>query len=333
MYNNTSSLSHNLLQDTENYLWIIISPILLLLGISGNCLCFVVVWKMKFWRKTPLFLLAVLSITDVTVLLDGLLRYWVMYAFDLDFRNLSNAGCKINLFVLYLSMQFSAWILVCVTVDRFVKTNFPLKYIRVATIAKTSISILVILIVLSGIDLHYFWTNGLVNGTCKSVTKEIKYFEDKIFVYIDLTVMSLVPSVVIISLNCFIYRALQQQEKFRNKSVVESRVQNSIQNKRRFSRKLTRMLLIVSCYFSISTLPISIYNVYDSYEKPEDVEANSIKNIVWTVTYLFQYTNYSVNFILYAAHNKVFRNKMKETIGFKPQGYVYILLKCYRFHI
>ncbi|XP_052077874.1 psychosine receptor-like [Mytilus californianus] len=88
---------------------------------------------MRFWRRTPLLLLAVLAITDITVLLDGLLRYWIEYTFKIDIRTLSDASCKINLFILYFAMQYSSWILVCLIVDRFIKTNFPFLYIKKLT--------------------------------------------------------------------------------------------------------------------------------------------------------------------------------------------------------
>lgn len=304
-------------------MWKCVSPILILLGLFGNLLSLSVVWKLKFWCKTPLFLLAVLSVTDLTVLLDGLLRYWVKYTFEFDLRALSNGSCKVNLFVLYLSMQYSSWILVCITADRFIKTNFPFVYLRRMTITKTLISIVIIFILLSGVNLHYFWTNGLINGTCDSLKDEYLDFEENKVVYIDLTFMSLVPSIIMVILNCFINRALRQQMTFRNQTVVEFKTHNKIANRRKFSRKLTRMLLIVSCYFIASTLPFSIYNIYDTYVKPKDTLSKQKKSFVRTFTYLFQYSNYSLNFIWYAAHNKVFRNMMKESIGFKPNGYVF----------
>lgn len=314
-----------LLQQSEKYLWRCISPILILIGVFGNILNISVVWRMKFWRKTPLFLLAVLAVTDITILLDGLLRYWINYTFDFDIRSISNGSCKVNLFVIYFSMQFSSWILVCMTVDRFFKTNFPFAYIRIVTIKKTVVIVLCTFVVLSAVNLHFFWTNGLVDGECTSVNEKYFNFEEYTFVYIDLVLLSVIPFLIMAVLNCFIYRALKEQISFRSTSVVGStrhrRQDNKRHNKRQFSRKLTRMLLFVSCYFLVSTVPISAYFIFDSYVHYDDNALyDARKDVAWSILYLFQYSNYSLNFIWYAAHNKVFREKMKEVLGFKSKG-------------
>jgi hypothetical protein len=122
-----------------------------------------------------------------------------------------------------------------------------------------------------------------------------------------------------IILNVFIFRALNKQLAFRKRSVVASRKDKQKESRRLFSRKLTRMLLFVSFYFLVSTVPISVYFMYDSYVKFDDDLHNGRKDVAWSVLYLFQYSNYSLNFVWYAAHNKVFRDKMKEVFGFKPK--------------
>ena len=308
------------LELVTQYLWRIVSPVLILVGVVGNCVNLAVVWKMRFWRRTPLLLLAILALTDITVLLDGLLRYWINYTFDVDVRTISDASCKINLFVIYLGMQFSSWILVCMTIDRFIKTNFPFTYMRVITVRKAYVVVLVLFVFLSGVNLHFFWTNGIINSTeCDDITTSYENFEEYVFVYIDFSILSAVPFIIMIILNVFIFRALNKQLAFRKRSVVASRKDKQKESRRLFSRKLTRMLLFVSFYFLVSTVPISVYFMYDSYVKFDDDLHNGRKDVAWSVLYLFQYSNYSLNFVWYAAHNKVFRDKMKEVFGFKPK--------------
>ncbi|XP_063416037.1 psychosine receptor-like [Mytilus trossulus] len=312
------------LHSIESYLWTYVSPVLILVGVFGNCLSIAVLKKMRFWRRTPLFLLVVLAVTDITVLLDGLLRYWINYAFKIDIRTLSNASCKINLFVIYIAMQYSSWILVCMIIDRFLKTNFPFLYMRVATMKKTCLIISVLFIILAGIDLHFFWTNGIKDGECDDLNQKYHNFGEFVFVYIDIVVLSALPFLIMLILNVFVYRALKRHHEFRSTSIVESRHSKRKRgNRRQFSKKLTRMLLFTSAYFLCSTVPISVYFIYDSYVKFEDDLNNAKKDVAWSVMYLFQYSNYSLNFVWYAAWNKVFREKAKEIFGFKPKGFRY----------
>ncbi|XP_052077875.1 psychosine receptor-like [Mytilus californianus] len=322
---NASEQSFNIdevstLNSVESYLWTYVSPVLILVGVFGNCLSIAVLRKMRFWRRTPLFLLVVLAITDITVLLDGLLRYWINYAFEIDIRTLSDASCKINLFVIYFAMQYSSWILVCMIIDRFLKTNFPFLYMRVATMKKTCLIVLILFIILVGIDLHFFWTNGIIDGECDDLNEKYHNFGEFVFVYIDIVILSALPFLIMLILNVFIYRALKRHHEFRSASVVQSRCSRRRGNRRQFSKKLTRMLLFNSAYFLLSTVPISVYFIYDSYVKFKDDLNNARKDVAWSVLYLFQYSNYSLNFVWYTAYNKVFREKAKEIFGFKPKG-------------
>ncbi|XP_063416038.1 C-C chemokine receptor type 1-like [Mytilus trossulus] len=313
------------LKIAESYVWTYVSPVLIVVGILGNCLNLAVLKKLRFWRRTPLFLLFILAITDITVLLDGLLRYWIEYTFKLDIRTLSDASCKINLFVLYFAMQYSSWVLVCLIIDRFIKTNFPFLYMRVATIRKTSIIALAAFIILAGINMHFFWTNGIKgkNGACGNLTPAYEYFGEYVFTYIDLVILSLLPFTIMLILNIFVYRALRKHLKFTKSSVVESRNSRKTPNRRHFSQKLTRMLLLNSSYFLLTTVPISVYFIYDSYVKYED-ELNKTKmDVARSVLYVFQYSYYSLNFVWYATCNKAFWEKTKEIFGFKSHGFKY----------
>ncbi|XP_071128068.1 psychosine receptor-like [Mytilus edulis] len=310
----------HILTSVENYLWTYVSPVVILIGVFGNCLNIAVLKKMQFWRHTPLLLLAVLAVTDITVLLDGLLRYWIKYAFKLDIRTLSDASCKFNLYVIYFSMQYSSWILVCLIVDRFIKTNFPFLYMRLATIKKTCVIIIVIFTILSGINMHFFWTNGIKDEQCNDIKPEYLNFEKFVFVNLDFVVLSVLPFSIMLILNVFVYRALQQHHKFRSSSVVNSRNSRRTYTKRQFSQKLTRMLFFNSIYFLFSTFPISVYFIYDANNKFKDDLKNAKKHVAWSLLYLLQYSNYSINFLLYAACNKVFREKAKEIFGLKPKG-------------
>ncbi|CAG2197115.1 unnamed protein product [Mytilus edulis] len=310
------------LKRAESYVWTYISPVLIVVGILGNCLNLAVLKKLRFWRRTPFFLLFILAITDITVLLDGLLRYWIKHTFKLDIRTLSEASCKINLFVLYFAMHYSSWILVCLIIDRFIKTNFPFLYMRVATIRKTSVIALAAFIILAGINMHFFWTNGIKgkDGSCGNLTPAYEYFGEYVFTYIDLVILSLLPFIIMLILNIFVYRALKRHLKFTKSSVVESRNSRKAPNRRHFSQKLTRMLLLNSSYFLLTTVPISVYLIYDSYNKCENELKKTKMSVAKSVLFVFQYSYYSLNFVWYATCNKAFWEKTKEIFGFKTHG-------------
>ncbi|OWF43784.1 growth hormone secretagogue receptor type 1-like [Mizuhopecten yessoensis] len=306
-YSTTSAPNDQLLDEVGSYLWKVLSPLLFIVGIFGNTLSVIVLRRMRFWKKPSLFFLVPLAFTDTTVLCVGLSRYWVREMFDFDLRLISQAGCKINFFVLYISMQFSSWILVCFTFERFLKTNFPFRYIRIMTVKKEKLALVIIFVILVFVDGHFFFTNGLTDRDgsldCSSLTNATFYFDEYVFVYIDLAFLSIVPAVLMIIMNICIIRVLRRSIQFLRTSSSGS----SAANRQRYSIKVTKMVLLTSSYFIFATLPICLYYIVDSYTHTDDVVINAQKDLAWSVVYIFQYSNYAMNFFLYTAANDKFR--------------------------
>lgn len=146
----------------------------------------------------------------------GMINFWrsIRETFLVDVRTLSNFGCKVNLFCIYWSMQFSSWILVCVVLERCIKTNFPLRYPRLVTMPRCIMLVLFLTVFLSGVDLHYFWTNGLISEDseidCTSLTVGYFNFEEFIFTYVDFCVLSAIPFLLMIGMNMFIIRVIRR---------------------------------------------------------------------------------------------------------------------------
>ncbi|CAG2218004.1 unnamed protein product [Mytilus edulis] len=74
------------------------------------------------------------------------------------------------------------------------------------------------------------------------------------------------------------------------------------------NKKLTRMIFWTSVYFLLTTLPISIHFCVDSFLKPGSTKETSDKiDLSEAILYLFQFTNYSVNFYIYCKFKDAFR--------------------------
>ncbi|XP_064608198.1 thyrotropin-releasing hormone receptor-like isoform X1 [Liolophura sinensis] len=298
----------------------IISPILLLLGLVGNVLVILVLGCKRPRQSTTLFYISVLAITDLFVMYTGLLRYWIRSVSDMDIRDISHWGCKIHLFVLYLSMDFSSWILVCVSVERFVGVYFPLKSREWCTIGRARTTLLIVFVCLVGINAHFFWTNGINNdGECGSLTEAYLFFDEYIFVWIDFTVMSIIPFLAMLICNCFIIRSLLKLKK-RHKDMSaglkfpnESPIHVS---------STTKMLLVVSFVFLVTTLPMSVYLITDSfYQENKSDKVSAQLDLARAICCLIQYINYAANFYLYCLRAKQFRQALKNLVRHRSERY------------
>ena len=301
-------------EKVSEILWKIFPVIIFAVGMIGNLSNVAVVRQLGVKRQPTLVFILFLSITDSIVLISGLPRYWILYTFDYDTRVISNGMCKISLFSIYASMQYSSWILVGVCIERCVKTYFPFKYRQIYTFKSVTIGLFIILFCVCIIDMHFFWTNGIntyTEGSCDSLTDHDHYFDEYVFVFIDFGFLSAAPFLIMFVSNILLARVLKRIQTQR-----ESMMHNIIyQRTQRVSVKMTRMLLITSIYFVVTTAPVSIYFIVDTYYRPKfNDEQNAKLDLAWTIVYLFQFSNYSVNFYLYGACNRRFRQEFRRII-------------------
>lgn len=200
-----------------NYIWIYVSPILLIVGTVGNLLSIAVLLRKRMRRSTTMFYLTCLSFADLFTLYTGLLRYWIRRAFDVDIRNLSDMGCKIHTFLVYVSLDLTVWILVSVTVDRCLSVSFPFKAKRMCTLKRSKWMVIIILTVLVLINMHFLWQLELVDTwefRCDANSEAADNFYNYVWPWIDLCVFCLVPFTVMIICNAkIIYQIVLSQRK------------------------------------------------------------------------------------------------------------------------
>ena len=167
-------------------------------------------------------------------------------------------------------------------------------------------------IVCLSLNLHFFWTNSLVKTgnvyKCKNPPNKYYIFEEKYYAFDDLVMLSILPFIVMFTMNLLIGKSLHESRVFRRCSIPNPK------SRRRFirsSKKLTRMLFFTSIYFLVTTLHVSIFFVVDSFVKDPDNNLTTAKlNLAKAVLYLLQFSNYAVNFYIFIEVNDKFRNHL-----------------------
>ena len=105
-------------------LYIYLSPILLVFGLVGNVLSFLVMSKRARAPPPTYLYLTVLAVVDVLALYVPCVRGWLVFVADIDLMVVLHCSWY---FIVYFSVcNMSVYIVVSVTVDRFIHTFFPL---------------------------------------------------------------------------------------------------------------------------------------------------------------------------------------------------------------
>lgn len=285
-------------------------PILIIVGTIGNVLSFAVYAMKKYKGKPIAMYIKVLSVLDTIMLIVGMLQYWLLFNFFP--ASLSESHCHGMFFVVNFFGNYSHWLIVVLTVDRFVSVVLPHKtYFSPRRIKQVIFFIAVIALIK---NFHYMWTTDYVfnrkRGVAMCAYGLISKGADVTgYQWFDMCISSIIPFAIIISLNICIFIALKKRDSIREKS---SKV-NSVSALAK--RNLTIMLLVVSSVFVILTAPLFVFRLYFSMinvAKYSKLTASYF--ITHHICHKLWYTNNGVNFFLYCMLRKRFRDDLSGII-------------------
>ncbi|XP_052796430.1 FMRFamide receptor-like [Mya arenaria] len=317
-------------------IWKVVPPILIMFGTVGNSLTIVVLTRKSIRASTTALFLTVLAFSDLIVLYSGLLRQWLIYLFTTDVRHVSEAGCKINMWLVYSSLDFSAWILIAVTLERVISAWFPHNAKTICT-KKSAIAFLIAICgfilalnahILYGMvyKIHFDKSGVPELKKCLEVNDAYYSFFNKVWPWIDLCAFCVIPFfVIVIGNGLILFKVLKSQRKAKS-AVVPSvsagaRARSGPSGAQGKHPSMTAMLFTLNVVFLVSTSPVSIYNIGYAYwisgASPHRVAQ---LDFWWAVVNMFMYTNNSLNFLLYCLSGTKFRREVVKMFRSKPNA-------------
>ena len=178
-------------------------PVIVLMGTVGNALSFCVLVRRRM-RSTPMyFYLTLLAVADTFVLYVSAFKVWIRALTQFEVLHVSNVGCKLIMFILLCSFYMSAWLVVLVTLDRFLVIWFPFRGYLLMRIRQARLTAAVLAVVVVVYNVHIFWTIGLhrLGSSPTCVADEDNFFMTHVFEYLKLISYCVVPFFIVIGLN------------------------------------------------------------------------------------------------------------------------------------
>lgn len=338
-------------------IWKYTPPILIVVGTFANILSIIVLLRKSMRTSTTMFYLTVLACGDILVLYTGLLRYWIQYAFDIKLREFSNFGCKLHVFLVYFSLDFSTWILVAVTIDRCIFVCLPFKSRTYCTMKHAKIAVVTICGVIFLLNSHLFGTVALDDTLgCYGVSSFIL----SVWPWIDFCVFCIGPFTVMIICNIFIIRQIVLSNKrieshsgsgmLSPKTAIPSTsiagnnngniaTNNALQNKAKKNKSkkrlrkisnVTIMLLTVNIVYFSCTLPIAVYLIgYKFWVPGASKERRATLDLVWAISNFLQYMNNTIHFFMYCLTSPKFRKELFYLFNIKSKTQEFEQSKLY----
>lgn len=209
----TTTIATTTASEESKVLFVIyIFPVILIIGSICNVITFLVMRRKKLRNQSTGFYMAILAIADELALLVGCLNYWLYEYKRIFILHTSTIACKAFSVILYTTMDFSVWMVVIMTIERFIAVSFPLKSMYVCTVKKAKLATLVLVILLFTINSQFLLTHSLtirsdLNSTeqgCQSRSGKYDFFMNKLWPWIDASKYSFVPLLTIIVFNVLI---------------------------------------------------------------------------------------------------------------------------------
>ncbi|XP_069138304.1 cysteinyl leukotriene receptor 2-like [Argopecten irradians] len=295
-----------------------VPPIMIIFGTFGNIFSIYILTRKNIRQSTCTVYLIVLACSDLVVLYTGLLRTWISATFQDDIRTHTSGICKIHTWLVYVSLDFSAWILVAVTAERVALVWFPHQAKTRCTKRTAAFVITPIFVCLMVINSHIFYgidnvkvTNG--NSTtikCSFVSSDYQRFFEELWPWVDLTIFCGLPFCFLVTGNVLIITKVFASQRATKRKVDPHNPQSRSQRSQMSSMSV--MLFCLNCVFLLCTTPVSIYligYVHWSRDATETTKANL--SLVWTLVNVLMYANNTFNFLLYCVSGSRFRAEVR----------------------
>ncbi|KAL6258558.1 hypothetical protein P5V15_010513 [Pogonomyrmex californicus] len=310
-------------------------PSIILLGLVGNLLSCVVFLKTHLKLRSSSYYLAALATTDFSFLMS-LLLVWLNSTIGWKVFN-NNGWCETLVYVSAVCSSLSVWLIVAFTVERFIAVQYPLHRPHMCTVARAKTIILVLTILALACHSYSFVTAGVVKNQGGDDVCELKieYLEImQIISIVDSIASLIVPLVLIIVMNTMIMRNLlkfgrrfhqepgytancsNREKSDINLNQIPVNVRSSCRNLgSRFNQEsITKMLVLISTVFILLNLPSYVIRLCVFFFA---LAKKNTPETLWCLQQFFMllyYTNFSINFLLYAMCGITFRRCLEQIL-------------------
>jgi len=324
-------------QRAGDYLYRYLELAILVVGTVGNVISFIVFNRKSMCHSVGSFYFRVLSVSDTMALLSMTSLNWFIGTFHIDVLSISTLACKLFPPLFNVSCYMSCWILVFIAIDRSIAVYLPHKYRMYSTKPRAAfIMITWFVCILATVGVYNAIAHDVLPGpstfnkamefetelgntnstaTC-SILPEFIAFHEYSYLWLDLVVLNLIPTVILVSLNLSIIKELRTKL---NSRFTAMKCTSDANSRAAPDRKAALILVSVSIVYILCTIPSSTrFLVVQLFGKGAHAAAqselyNRCCRILWSL-------NHGANFFIYSLHGEKFRSQLKSVIGMASES-------------
>ncbi|CAF1048941.1 unnamed protein product [Adineta steineri] len=267
------------------------------LGFVGH-ICSLIIFSSKNLRQSSTGLLFIFLTLSDTLYLGISIRDFL--TFTIKWSTLqSEYLCRFRTFIVSFSTVTSAWLLILIALDRWIRVHFPYRQTRICT-QKVAIYLIIFVCVCSTLfashvlqsEFSFTAPGSSLCGPARSSGTFYSIFYFNTWPILQLLITYMIPSCIMII--CFV--GVYSKLRFQQTLVVAST------RKERMQRQMLILMVSSIICFIICTIPYAIYRIF--YLRSA---INSISPIVTGTVSTLMTMNYCYNFYVYCLTSQLFR--------------------------
>ena len=224
------------------------------------------------------------------ILWVGAFTYWIAHLTRWNIYPFAWTDCKLGFFVYYFAADYSSMLLVVMSMEKFIAIYLPLQAKSYCTVGTAKWVASILALVMVGLNSPIFIWYKAIDNQC-FIMKHWNYFvmlNTLLYSLVPIFSMLLANAAIICKLMYIKYKGISHT----NESVSKSSTRGSV------------MVVSVSLAFIILTSPRVVDNIF-RLKFSETPLRNLLADIM-------QYSNHSINGILYCIFGEKFRNELRK---------------------
>lgn len=285
------------------------TPIIVLVGIIGNCFSFAVMKSQNLRKKSYSHFLCALAVFDsLTLISRQVTLIDEMYGYLGNkgvFYHFNDAACKTYNFMEHMCYLMSSWLIVCMAAERVVAVCLPFKKTILRTQTGAVAIIFSLFVILSYTQVFRFIMIGSFNNTCQAVNSFLElYVNLHIYLY-QFTLIFTLPFLLV-----FIFNSLVLYQIYRVRREANSDSRSRVAAR---THKTTFMLLAISFTYIATMLPLVVISITIHVTMHSGKPIYEVQKLIlsiqpwYDVVSVISFANYGINFFIYVISGQSFR--------------------------
>ena len=290
-------------------------PVFIPVALIGNTLSFLIMTKQNNRKMSTCIYMAAISSNDNLMTYMNCHDYLVVVV---QIHTWYQLECKFLAFVALFALQNSTFLVVAMTIDKYIAIKWPHKAATYSTPKRAKMIVVAVYACAFVFNIPHLFLSSVIGGQC--INFGISSVFSKMYSWFSFILNAIIPFTLLIYMNFVIVKAVRSSHKmFRaNHGPVRGGRGEGLEARQRTMKsaenQLTIMLLLVTTLFLILLCPAYIRFIYMTFVQADTPlkYANSI--FLFQITALLYISNSGINFFLYCISGQKFRNDLKDLL-------------------